>query len=214
MNENPFWSRIAIGAPDECWPWIRAKPGQYGRWRKQPAHRTAYELTHGPITGPLQKVVRHRCDNKACCNPAHLELGSHQDNALDRILHGDLRHLGRVCENGHPIRRKDLRFQYVDDERRILCWQCASEAQRRLKAMIRAEQLAAPTTPPPRQRARRNYTEPQLLAAAEAGHQLTPHQRHRLMLIKARLQREQNRAETGSGGNITDRLPFSRTLFR
>jgi hypothetical protein len=32
--------------------------------------------------------VLHRCDNRLCCNPAHLYLGTQADNMHDRIAHG------------------------------------------------------------------------------------------------------------------------------
>lgn len=46
----------------------------------------AYTLTKGVIPDGL--VVRHRCDNAACCNPAHLELGTALDNVRDRVERG------------------------------------------------------------------------------------------------------------------------------
>jgi hypothetical protein len=33
-------------------------------------------------------VVRHRCDRAPCCNPAHLEEGTHADNTQDALLRG------------------------------------------------------------------------------------------------------------------------------
>jgi len=40
-----------------------------------------YSLVNGPIQE--DKVVRHLCHNKGCCNPMHLLEGTHQENILD-----------------------------------------------------------------------------------------------------------------------------------
>ena len=58
------------------------------------AHRVAYFLTFGGIglqTGfrhegrakTYRRFVLHRCDNRKCCNPNHLFLGSMRANLLD-----------------------------------------------------------------------------------------------------------------------------------
>ena len=61
-------------------------PNGYGQVRRQGktwlAHRWAAHVAHGPC--PPGQVVRHRCDNRKCINPEHLEYGSQGDNLNDR----------------------------------------------------------------------------------------------------------------------------------
>lgn len=90
-----FWSHVDKRGPDDCWPWIGANVRGYGyfqtgslsrgtakTWR---APRVAVSLDGRP---PGDAVVMHRCDNPPCCNPAHLELGTHRDNARDKVAKG------------------------------------------------------------------------------------------------------------------------------
>ena len=44
-------------------------------------HRVSYFLHHGEIQTSM--VVRHRCDNKICTNPDHLQIGTHAENMND-----------------------------------------------------------------------------------------------------------------------------------
>jgi hypothetical protein len=90
-----FWSRVdRSGGPDACWPWTGPlNRGGYGvfYWHEKdvPAHRVAYEITHGPV--PHDVFVCHNCpggDWPACCNPAHLWSGSHAENMADKVAKG------------------------------------------------------------------------------------------------------------------------------
>ncbi len=85
-----FWTRIDKSGT--CWNWTGASRGDgYGvitmsDGRIVRAHRFAYEATHGPI--PAGLVVMHACDNRACCNPAHLSVGTRGDNHRDAVAKG------------------------------------------------------------------------------------------------------------------------------
>ncbi len=59
-------------------------------------HRAAWELANGPI--PAGMVVRHRCDNRRCVRPGHLELGTEADNQR----HKAARRRGVVSKIGLP----------------------------------------------------------------------------------------------------------------
>lgn len=70
----------------DCWLWTgcRSKAG-YGlfsyRNRLISAHRAAFIAFR--CEDPSGKVVCHKCDTPACCNPDHLFLGTQGDNIRD-----------------------------------------------------------------------------------------------------------------------------------
>lgn len=86
-----FWRSVEKG--DGCWNWKGRKSikgyGVFcyhtgrGRTSQLRTHRISYTLTKGPIKPG--EFILHSCDNKACCNPDHLRVGTNVDNIRDRL---------------------------------------------------------------------------------------------------------------------------------
>jgi hypothetical protein len=92
-REAGFWARVVrSGEFNACWPYRDAKPGGYGRFSTGKAlvgstiaHVIAHTLATGLAHAPGTTVdLRHLCDNKPCCNPAHLQPGTRSENLKDR----------------------------------------------------------------------------------------------------------------------------------
>lgn len=96
-TEDSFWAKVE--KTEGCWLWTGARfqrgagPTRvltYGQFyygnHLGPAHRFAWEVTHGPIPDGL--LVCHHCDVMHCVRPEHLFLGTHADNSHDMVLKG------------------------------------------------------------------------------------------------------------------------------
>lgn len=87
-----LFSKIEVRGADECWPCISSTK-RYGSimlpdQRNVGIHVVVYGMFHGSL--PDGQFACHSCDNKACCNPAHLWPGTNQENQLDASVKGRL----------------------------------------------------------------------------------------------------------------------------
>lgn len=84
---------------EECEEWEGAKCYGYGIVRKGTktvrVHREIFLFVHGY----LPKLIRHKCDNPACVNIAHLEGGTQKENMQDAVKRG---RISRGRQHGRP----------------------------------------------------------------------------------------------------------------
>lgn len=122
MKLARLWSRVGVGPRSACWPWRGAFfSNGYGafNWRGKVvrAHRVAYELFFG-VEIHAEKVAMHKCDNPACCNPLHIEIGNTDDNVRDRDskerqARGERIATAKLCAEDIQRIRRDPRQQRV-----------------------------------------------------------------------------------------------------
>lgn len=85
-----FWSRVfKPNGESGCWEWFGSvNRKKYGVVRSAAAHlsvhRLSYEWHHSLSLQPEQHIL-HKCDLRWCVNPAHLYLGSNDDNVRDKV---------------------------------------------------------------------------------------------------------------------------------
>lgn len=86
VNKN---GKIISDELGHCWEWTGGTYSTgYGQlvahvWGDDYTHRWSYKHHKGDI--PVDMVIRHKCDNRVCVNPDHLELGTKGDNVADML---------------------------------------------------------------------------------------------------------------------------------
>lgn len=141
MADERFWSKV--DASGVCWEWTGAKnPDGYGNVTRQgktlKAHRYAYSLLVEPI--PADMEADHRCFNRACVNPDHLDIVDHETNSrrARRARAGS----ATYCGKGHEYSDDN---SYVWDGRpngNRKCRKCSAQAQREYRARKKLESVS------------------------------------------------------------------------
>lgn len=100
--QTRFWSKVNKAGPvpshrpelGPCWIWTASLTHGYGQLQSRDgtcrrSHRLSWEWTNGPI--PDGMCVMHKCDERRCVRPDHLEVGSVGDNNRDMARKGRAR---------------------------------------------------------------------------------------------------------------------------
>lgn len=133
------WLDAVVMQPDGCLTWgfplnpVSGYASLFVSGKDVYAHRFAYEAFVGPI--PPGLVIDHLCRNRACCNPAHLEVVTQQVNKMrgEGVAAKNARKT--ECLNGHPFAGENLRVRLDAPTPARECRTCNRErsAARRLR---------------------------------------------------------------------------------
>jgi hypothetical protein len=114
MPLPPVLLRIDRDDSTGCWNWTATIRNGYPvmQWKGKPcgAHRI---FAHMFLGFPLDnRLVCHRCDNPKCVNPAHLFIGTNEDNMRDMREKGRNRPRSSTteCPAGHPYNPQNTTY--------------------------------------------------------------------------------------------------------
>lgn len=139
-NHERFFSKIKVDVQTECWEWQASKSrdgyggftiGKNGQNGLYKAHRVAFNIFVGVI--PEGKVIDHKCRNRKCCNPEHLEVVTPTQNTLENSLSFQAENAVKThCPQGHEYIGENLKYYPNGGRYCRLCHRAQSVVNRRI----------------------------------------------------------------------------------
>lgn len=117
-----------------CWSFQGALVNGYGtvnvsrQTGTRQVHRILWEHHNGPI--PPRHDIHHRCGNRSCCNPAHLEAMPHSEHPKKHPSPKQ-----DTCRRGHPMREPNLYFKAGNRSCRQCCLDREKERKRKFREL-------------------------------------------------------------------------------
>lgn len=117
MNWLPrFWAKVYKPSIHQCWDWLSyIDPDGYSRFQiknvSYGAHRLSWKEFFGEI--PKDMVIDHKCRNRSCVNPYHMQLVTRGENVLLGIGMSAINKAKTHCLKNHPFDSKNNRGDRV-----------------------------------------------------------------------------------------------------
>lgn len=143
---SPRWAaKMRVDEVTGCHVWIGAKRGRgYGQIKMGGKDCSPHRIAVVAATGQdiaAGLTVDHLCRNRACVNPAHLEVVTMRTNALRGISPAAANAIKTHCTNGHALVEGNLVLAALTYGGRQ-CMTCDHAASREHRALISAARKA------------------------------------------------------------------------
>lgn len=105
---SALWRKVELLGPEDCWRWLGGTRSGYGHFTMNRKGYFAHRIAAGLLDDGSDRTaqVMHLCNNKLCCNPSHLQIGTPSENTTAAYRDG-------LARSGARHHRTKLPFNVV-----------------------------------------------------------------------------------------------------